>query len=143
MGASIYTSLICFIQRKVPNIKWIAIVGLDSSSIVGLMKWIIVHLLAVLLLAGCASGIPGEEQSQSNASTPTGALIRGELKADEYFGAITKANEQERENEQLLMNLEPTRAFNTKSGKFEYVPEGTTQKWNEETQRWEFTPITD
>jgi hypothetical protein len=106
------------------------------------MKWIIVHVLAALLLAGCASGIPGEE-GEAKARTPTGALIRGELKADEYFGAITEANEKERENESLLMNLEPTRAFNTKSGKFEYVPEGTTQKWNEETQRWEFTPITD
>ena len=39
------------------------------------------------------------------------------------------------------MDKEPTRAYNTKTGSIEYVPEGTVQKWNEENQRWEFSPI--
>lgn len=100
-------------------------------------------LPVILLLAGCASSVDTAEGERPQRSSPTGALVRGELKPDEYFGAITKANERDRKEEQFLMNREPTRAYNTKTGKVEYVPEGTTQKWNEEAQRWEFTPITD
>jgi hypothetical protein len=103
------------------------------------MKWII-KLLAALLLAGCASSEAPE--GESRALTPTGALVRGELSADQYLGAIKEANVEAREADQFEFNREPTRAYNTKSGKFEYVPDGATQKWNEATQRWEFTPLT-
>jgi hypothetical protein len=103
------------------------------------MKWII-QLSIALLLAGCAGSEAPE--GESRALTPTGALVRGELKADEYLGAIKEANIEARETEQFEFNREPTRAYNTKTGKFEYVPDGATQRWNESTQRWEFTPIT-
>lgn len=103
------------------------------------MKWIIKLLLAAFLV-GCAS--PDTEEGESKALTPTGALVRGELKADQYLNALTEANVEARESDQFEFNKEPTRSYNTKSGRFEYVPEGTSQKWNEQTQRWEFTPIT-
>jgi hypothetical protein len=96
--------------------------------------------LAVLVLSGCNSPAPTPEQTGPSRS-PTSALIRGELTADEYLNAITKANEEDRANEQFELNKEPTRAYNTKTQRFEYVPEGTTQRWNEDTKRWEFTPI--
>lgn len=103
------------------------------------MKWII-KLLPFLLLAGCAG--PETPEGGTRAQTPTGALVRGEIQADEYLDKIKEANIEARETEQFEFNREPTRAYNTKTGKFEYVPDGATQKWNEQTQRWEFTPIT-
>ena len=115
---------------------------MNQNRIVPHMKWLIVQVMVALLLAGCSSSVPGGK-AEEKAQTPTGALIRGQLSPDEYFGAVKKANEKERANEQFLMNREPTRAYNTKTGRFEYVPEGNSQSWNEETQRWEFTPITD
>lgn len=104
------------------------------------MKFLIAFLFSLFLLGGCNSPAPRPEESGPSRS-PTGALIRGELSADEYLEAITQANREDRANEQFELNKEPTRAFNTESQRFEYVPEGTIQKWNEETQRWEFTPV--
>ena len=75
----------------------------------------------------------------SDNGSPTGALVRGEIAADEYLGAVREANEEARANEQFEVNREPTRAYNTKTGKVEYIPDGASQKWNEEAQRWEFT----
>ena len=107
------------------------------------MSWKIMLLLAGLILTACASSVDTDSGSTSGQSSPTGALVRGDLKPEDYFKAITKANEKDRAEEQFLMNREPTRAYNTKTGRIEYVPEGTTQKWNEGAQRWEFTPIND
>lgn len=104
------------------------------------MKVKLLLSIPFVLLAGCNSPAPTPEET-GPARSPTGALIRGELTADEYLDAITKANKQDRANEQFELNKEPTRAYNTKTQRFEYVPEGTAQRWNEETQRWEFTPI--
>ena len=104
------------------------------------MKVILLMSVPILFFAGCNSPAPGPEETGPSRS-PTGALIRGELTADEYLSAITKANEEDRASEQFDLNKEPTRASNTKTQRFEYVPEGTFQEWNEETQRWEFTPI--
>jgi len=104
------------------------------------MKLACVFLMSLVLLVGCNSPAPMPEESGPPRS-PTGALIRGELSADEYLAAITKANREDRANEQFELNKEPTRAFNVKTQRFEFVPEGTVQKWNEKTQRWEFTPI--
>lgn len=85
-----------------------------------------------LFLTGCAT-----------SDSPTTALVRGEITADEYLSAIREANEEDRTAEQHALDKEPVRAFNTRTGRVEYVPEGTVQKWNEETQRWEFTPVDD
>lgn len=103
------------------------------------MKLALIVLPACLILVGCASPEFSRENPQSGS--PTGALLRGEITTDEYLDAIEDANQSTRMEEQFLLNKEPTRAFNTKTQRFEYVPEGTTQKWNEKTQRWEFTPI--
>lgn len=93
--------------------------------------WSIPFACLVLFLGGCATG----------GDSPTTALVRGEITADEYLDAIKEANEEDRANAQFEFNKEPTRAYNTKTRQFEYVPEDTTQSWNEETQRWEFTPV--
>ena len=89
-------------------------------------------LPALLLLAACSS---------DPSISPTGALISGNLKSDEYLGAVKKANEATNEQELFEANRVPTRAYNTNTGKFEYVPEDTEQFWNEKTKRWEFTPV--
>ena len=103
------------------------------------MKTVAVSLLLSLFLLGCATAEYSEENPKSGS--PTAALLRGELQADEYLDAITEANKESRIAEQFEMNKEPTRAFNTRTQRFEYVPDGMVQKWNEKTQRWEFTPI--
>lgn len=88
-------------------------------------------------MAGCASYSSEEPETGS----PTGALLRGDLQSDEYLDAITEANEADRLGQQFEINREPTRAYNTRTERIEYVPEGTDQRWNEEKQRWEFTPV--
>ncbi|MGA1204235.1 MAG: hypothetical protein ACO3ZW_00270 [Opitutales bacterium] len=105
------------------------------------MMWKIILLLSGLILTACASSVDTGDSAAPDRASPTEALVRGELEPEDYFKALTKANERDRSEEQFLMNREPTRAYNTKTGRIEYVPEGTTQKWNEEAQRWEFTPI--
>lgn len=89
-----------------------------------------VSILLLLVLAGCA-----------NSQSPTASLMRGEIAADQYLTAVTKANEETRESEAFELNKEPTRAFNTKTKRFEFVPKDTQQFWNDETKRWEFTPV--
>jgi hypothetical protein len=103
------------------------------------MKLNLLLLAAIPVLAGCAANAPEKEAPQR--MSPTGALMRGELTTEEYLEAIKNANEEDRRNEQFEVNKEPTRAYNTKTGRIEYVPEGTIQRWNDQAQRWEFTPI--
>ena len=107
------------------------------------MKMIMAIGLVSLLLAGCAAPPSPEGDTTRRSSSPTGALVRGEISADQYLDAVTQANTEARETEQFEFNKEPTRAYNTKTGRIEYVPEGSIQKWNEEDQRWEFTPVED
>ncbi len=113
----------------------------DESVYSAFMSWKIILIIIPLLLTACASSVDPQTGERRASTTPTGGLLRGELSPDEYFDAITEANERDRQTEQLLLNKEPTRAYNTKTGRIEYVPEGTVQKWNEAYQRWEFTPI--
>ncbi|MGC9450930.1 MAG: hypothetical protein ACP5I4_05725 [Oceanipulchritudo sp.] len=103
------------------------------------MKTMIASLCLALLVAGCGTMEPTDGMTRSQS--PTQALVRGEITADQYLDAVTAANQEARANEQFEVNKEPTRAYNTRTGRIEYVPEGTVQKWNEETQRWEFTPV--
>lgn len=103
------------------------------------MKWILPVIAMTALLAGCATSQP--EDAFIETKSPTGKLVRGELTPEQYLAAITAANKEARSNEQFELNKEPTRAFNTKTGRIEYVSEGSVQKWNEQAQRWEFTPI--
>jgi hypothetical protein len=103
------------------------------------MKPIYLLLLVAFFLGGCAAK-PVREERPTRMS-PTQALVRGEIAPDEYLDAIKQANEQDRAKEQFELNKEPTRAYNTKTGRIEYVPEGTVQSWNEQNQRWEFTPV--
>jgi hypothetical protein len=105
------------------------------------MKWIFLLFPAALVLSGCGTMEPTDGLGKSRS--PTQALVRGEITADEYLGAVRQANEEARADDQFEVNKEPTRAYNTQTGRFEYVPEGTYQKWNEQTQRWEFTPLSD
>lgn len=96
--------------------------------------------LALGFVAGCSSTV--DTIGQGLRESPTGRLIRGEIALDEYDDALTEANVEAREREQFEVNRQTTRAYNTATGQVEYVPEDTQQVWNEEMQRWEFTPAT-
>ena len=99
------------------------------------MQWQVPLLLGLgLMLGGCASDRVAE-------ASPTVRLLRGELSPDQYAGAITAANEQSNAQAQFEVNKPPTRAYNTVTGKYEYVPEDTQQRWSDANQRWEFTPV--
>lgn len=91
--------------------------------------------VCVLWLSGCGSFSDIETRS------PTLALLRGDISPSEYDDAVTAANERAAADEEFERNKVPTRAYNTETGKFEFVPEDTEQRWNPETQRWEFTPL--
>ncbi len=99
-----------------------------------LFRCSLLSLLVGLVVGGCTSDDVAE-------ASPTMRLFRGEIAADEYADEITAANIQTQQAAQFEVNREPTRAYNTKSGNYEYVPEDTQQRWNEEDQRWEFTPV--
>jgi hypothetical protein len=89
--------------------------------------------LGASLLVGCATGEVAE-------ASPTVRLIRGQLHPADYAGEVTRANEATRDAEQFEVNREATRAYNTATGRYEFVPEDSEQRWNEEEQRWEFSP---
>ncbi len=93
-------------------------------------------------LLGCSlfwfSGCAGFEEIENES--PTVRMLRGDLDPGEYREAVKQTNERQRAQDALERNRESTRAFNTKSGKFEFVPQDTKQEWNPETERWEFTP---
>ncbi len=89
---------------------------------------------ALLLSTGC--GTFGEYEADS----PTVRLLRGEITANQFRDDVAHTNERQRADEAFEQNRVPTRAFNTKTGRFEFVPQDTVQSWNPDTQRWEFTP---
>lgn len=90
-------------------------------------------LLGAIFVCGCTS-------DEVAKASPTVRLLRGEIAADQYAGELTRANAEVRSGEQFEVNREPTRAYNTATGRYEFVPEDTEQRWNEAEQRWEFTP---
>jgi hypothetical protein len=92
---------------------------------------------AALLLTACAGS---ESPAGYRNTSPTAALLRGDIATDQYLHAVRDANVEANASAQFEVNREPTRAFNTRSERFEFVPDGTVQKWNPLTQRWEFTP---
>jgi hypothetical protein len=143
LGARIYPAMWGFCPEKCQSLYELRLCLADESLYLEPMSWKIMLLPAALFLSACASSVDTGDGEKPERYSPAGALVRGELKPEEYFGAIKKANERDRQEEQFIMNREPTRAYNTKTGRIEYVPEGTTQRWNEQQQRWEFTPITD
>lgn len=106
-----------------------------KSIVATCSRWFVGGLL--FLQVGCGS--MGDIQAES----PTLQLLRGDLHPEDYREAVTAVNERERAREAFERNREPTRAYNTKTGKFEYLPEDSAQEWNPETERWEFTPNED
>ena len=92
------------------------------------------------------AGIPGcaslsETVRDGWRESPTGSLVRGDIAAGEYLGAVTRANEEARKRDQLEFNRERNRAYNRTTGRIEHVPDDADVFWNEETERWEFIPV--
>lgn len=98
-----------------------------------------------LLLCGCGllvgSGCAGLGEYETDS--PTLRLIRGEIHPDQFGDAVSETNERQRAQEAFEHNRVPTRAYNTRTGRFEFVPQDTVQSWNPQTERWEFTPPKD
>lgn len=90
-------------------------------------------------MAGCAS--LSETVRDGWRESPTGSLVRGDIAPGEFLGAVTRANEEARRREQFEFNRERNRAFNRNTGRIEHVPDDADVFWNEETERWEFTPV--
>lgn len=116
-----------------------------GSAIVFVMKLLryfqLACVLALLALGGCSSG--NGPISEGLRNSPSGSLISGEIGPGEYLDRVEEANAQDREAARLEFNRDDTRAYNTFTGKVEYVPKDTQQYWNDKKQRWEFTPILD
>lgn len=95
-----------------------------------------------ILLVGliASSGCTTQEAGENFRETPIGGLIAGQTYPDEYLRKVEKANIEAQEADALERNAPTERAFNTKTKRYEYVPKDTVQRWNEEAQRWEFTP---
>ena len=59
---------------------------------------------------------------------------------DAYLAKVRSKNEEARQEETRQYNKATVRAFNLKTGKYQYVPADSLQRWNEEEKRWEFNP---
>ena len=59
---------------------------------------------------------------------------------EDYTDRMTAANEAANEEVQLDLNRDSIRVYNTKTKRYQYVERDTAQNWNEEEQRWEYTP---
>ncbi len=92
--------------------------------------------VGVALLAGCSS----TDFLGSVKDSPIASLVVGDTYPDEYLQKVEAANRSARRQEQLETNTPTERAYNTVSGRYEFVPADTEQRWNEKEQRWEFTP---
>lgn len=90
-----------------------------------------------LSVAGCASDSP------IRTSSPTLRMLRGEIKANEFADAVTAENENQRAQDEFEANRIPSRAFNTKTNRYETAPKSAQIVWNEDEKRWEFTPPKD
>lgn len=97
-------------------------------------------LSALVIVSALFSGCTTQDAGQSFRDTPMGGLIAGQTYPDEYLQKVEEANIQAREAEKLERNSPTERALNTATGRYEYVPKDTKQRWNEQEQRWEFTP---
>jgi hypothetical protein len=97
-------------------------------------------LIPMLAVLGCTSG---NERPVADGirNSPIGSLARGEIAPDQYFERVREANEADHQRESLDRGRDNTMAFNTITGRYEFVPPDTQQRWNEETLRWEFTPV--
>lgn len=93
-------------------------------------------LCGAAILTGCSS----TDFSGSVKDSPIASLVVGDTYPDEYLQKVEAANRSAREQEQLETNAPTERAYNTVSGRYEFVPPDTEQRWNEKDQRWEFTP---
>ncbi len=103
------------------------------------MKRVILNLIfvapAIFLFVSCNS----VEEDVRDSSI--GSVVTGETTdAESFFGRMRQANIEAREQEERERNLETVRAFNLKTGRYEFVPLDSLQHWNEEERRWEFQP---
>lgn len=107
------------------------------------MKVFFARVGSLLFLAAVVSGCASLSDTVRDGwrESPTGSLVRGDIAPGEFLGAVTRANEEARRREQFEFNRDRNRAYNRKTGRIEHVPEGADVTWNEETERWEFTPV--
>ena len=71
-----------------------------------------------------------------------GSVVTGETtNVEGFFGLMRRANIEAQEQEERERNQETVRAFNLKTGRYEFVPMDSIQHWNEEERRWEFHPV--
>lgn len=71
--------------------------------------------------------------------SPIGSVVQGQAGGVEgYLEKVRQSNEAARQEETREINKETVRAYNLDTGKYEYVPLDSLQKWNEEEKRWEF-----
>ncbi|MCC5841405.1 MAG: hypothetical protein JJT96_14910 [Opitutales bacterium] len=107
------------------------------------MKVFLARVGCVIFLAAGTAGCTSLSETVRDGwrESPTGSLVRGDIAPGEYLGAVTRANEDARRREQFEFNRDRNRAFNRNTGRIEHVPDDADVFWNEETERWEFTPV--
>ena len=94
--------------------------------------------LGVIILCGCTATRDAIDRGLNES--PTVGLLRGDVSRAEYTDRLTQANENARAEVEIEANLSPSRAYNTRTGRYEFAPEGANVQWNDEARRWEFTP---
>ncbi len=92
-----------------------------------------VNIFLLIGLVGCNSNNTAIKES------PLGSVITGETKTlDKYIGNIKKRNLEDQSSRASEYFKETIRAYNLRTGKYDFVPKDTLQRWNETEKRWEF-----
>ena len=92
-------------------------------------------ILPAVFTIGCETSQTGLNRAPARATASNSP--------DDLESLIERArrsNEEARARQMREQNAESVRAFNRETGTYEFVPLDSLQHWNEEEQRWEFTP---
>ena len=102
------------------------------------MNWgksLVFLLSGAFLVGGCTSVEEGVKESS------IGSVVTGETTDVEgFFERVRRQNQEDRDQKERNRNRDTVRAYNLKTGKYEFVPSDSLQRWNEEERRWEFHP---
>lgn len=98
-------------------------------------RYVLGALFAIAFCTGCSTV---QEEAKEPTSGPVGSSDTAQLEG--YLERVGSKNAQARAEETREYNKETVRAFNLKTGKYQYVPIDSLQRWNETEKRWEFEP---
>ncbi len=98
-------------------------------------RYLLGTLFSIAFSTGCTTV---QQEASERSSGPIGSSDAAQIEG--YLERVGSKNAQARAEATREYNKETVRAFNLKTGKYQYVPADSLQRWNESEKRWEFDP---